>query len=493
VIRVRHLAWVIVVAAAVAVLAVGVGRSPSGLRTAASSLTAAQTGAWGTAREVPGLAGFNQYGLSAVNSISCPAPGNCTAGGFYDDRSRRQQAFVVREVNGVWRSAVAIPGLAALNQGGGAAVISLSCPSVGNCSAGGAYEDRQKRGQPFVANEVHGVWHAAMRVPGVPALGQIGRATVTSVSCASVGNCSAGGSYGTVVGITWPFRAFVVSEVHGVWRTAIQVPGLAALNVGLNGQVSSVSCGAAGNCAASGYFADKMGNLHGFLTVQVAGRWHAAIRVPGIAGGVQIGSATADSLSCASPGNCASGSDYVDSADHWQAYLVNEVRGSWHSSVEVPGTAALNEGNNAMVVAVSCVSPGNCAAGGHYASTLGHTQPFVVNEVNGSWQRAVQVRGPAAGNTAGVGSVEGISCTSPGNCTAGGGYLDDLGRAQAFVLTEVNGTWQPSIEVPGTAALNQGGRATVGSVSCASPGKCSAGGSYTAKNGYDVAFLVNEG
>jgi hypothetical protein len=58
-------------------------------------------------------------------------------------------------------------------------------------------------------------------------------------------------------------------------------------------------------------------------------------------------------------------------------------------------------------------------------------------------------------------------------------YSDSFGGGQAFVISEVNGTWGTAEEVPGTAALNQGGFAYVGSVSCASPGNCAAGGTVT--------------
>jgi len=126
VIRVRRLASMIVVVAAAVPIAAGVGEASTGGRAAAGSGAATQTPAWGSAREVPGLAAFNKYGPSQVNSISCPSPGNCTAGGFYNDRSRRQQAFVVNEVHGIWRTASRIPRLAALNQGGGAAVLATT-------------------------------------------------------------------------------------------------------------------------------------------------------------------------------------------------------------------------------------------------------------------------------------------------------------------------------------------------------------------------------
>jgi hypothetical protein len=46
-------------------------------------------------------------------------------------------------------------------------------------------------------------------------------------------------------------------------------------------------------------------------------------------------------------------------------------------------------------------------------------------------------------------------------------------------------------EVPGTAALNRGGSAWVSSVSCASAGNCSAGGS--SRDGFgSQAFVVNQ-
>jgi hypothetical protein len=55
---------------------------------------------------------------------------------------------------------------------------------------------------------------------------------------------------------------------------------------------------------------------------------------------------------------------------------------------------------------------------------------------------------------------------------------------QGFVVSEKNGVWGRAVEVPGLAALNKGGNAGVGSVSCASPGTCAAGGSYADRSGH---------
>ena len=86
-------------------------------------------------------------------------------------------------------------------------------------------------------------------------------------------------------------------------------------------------------------------------------------------------------------------------------------------------------------------------------------------------------------------AVNSVSCASAGNCAAGGFYSNG---GQAFVASEVNGTWRAAIEVPGTAALNQGGAARTDSVSCGSAGNCSAGGFYTDSSGRGQAFVVSQ-
>jgi hypothetical protein len=169
---------------------------------------------------------------------------------------------------------------------------------------------------------------------------------------------------------------------------------------------------------------------------------------------------------------------------------------AWGRAREVPGTGRLNTGGWAAITAVSCSSAGNCSAGGYYtpAAEPGYasTQVFVVSEVNGTWGRAREVPGTAALNWAGGARVNSVSCASPGNCSAGGYLNGDSGADQGFVVSEVHGTWGKARQVPGTAALNTGGEATLTSVSCAPAGTCSAGGLYTDNSGRRQAFVVNK-
>jgi hypothetical protein len=63
---------------------------------------------------------------------------------------------------------------------------------------------------------------------------------------------------------------------------------------------------------------------------------------------------------------------------------------------------------------------------------------------------------------------------------------------QAFVASEVNGTWRTATQLPGTGALNTGGHAFVESVSCTSASKCSAGGGYTGSARNRQAFVATQ-
>src|SRR5258706_548321 len=115
--------------------------------------------------------------------------------------------------------------------------------------------------------------------------------------------------------------------------------------------------------------------------------------------------------------------------------------GTWRTAIEVPGSGALNKGGNAEVFSVSCASAGNCAAGGLYRDGVITEQALVVSERNGTWGRARQVPGSGALNAGGEAVVGSVSCASAGNCAAGGSYTDTAGHQQAFVVSERNGTW----------------------------------------------------
>ena len=214
----------------------------------------------------------------------------------------------------------------------------MSCGSAGSCAAGGYYSHGDLGRRGFVAVERDGVWGVAIAVPGLAALNKDDYAEVTSVSCASAGSCTAGG-YHTYGGGNE--QGFVAVERDGVWGTAIQVPGLAALNTGAGAGVSSVSCVPAGSCTAVGGYTDRRDHSLGFVAVERDGRWGKAIAVPGLAA-LSKGDAGSLSVSCGSAGSCAAGGQYRNHG--LQGFVVVERHGRWGKAIAVPGLKALNTG-----------------------------------------------------------------------------------------------------------------------------------------------------
>jgi hypothetical protein len=480
-----------VVAAAVVAGLAGLGAAgPAGAVTAAAGAVRA-AGSWGKAIEVPGLGVLNKGGEAEVNAVSCVSPGYCAAGGDYIDATGvNSQGFVASERNGHWGKATEVPGLQALNTGGLAEVVDVSCTSPGNCAAGGDYANGPGGDdiREFVVSERNGRWGKAAEIHGPGGLNAGADAEDMSLSCGSAGNCAAGGEY--YVERSGNYQGFVAVEQNGRWGTAIEVPGLGALNTGGLADVASVSCGLAGYCAAGGYYQDNSGIAEGFVVAGRNGHWGTAIEVPGL-GALNAGatpynlSAAVGQVSCASAGNCAAGGYYADRSGRTQGFLVTERNGHWGKATEVPGLGALNAGGTAAVFfSVSCASAGNCAAGGTYTDRHHRGQGFLVTERNGHWGKATEVPGLGALNAGATADnngaeVNAVSCASAGNCAAAGSYADRSGRTQGFVADERNGRWSKAIQIPGLQALNTGGSAQVSALSCGPAGNCAAGGSYT--------------
>jgi hypothetical protein len=216
-------------------------------------------GAWGKAIEMPGTARLNKGAGAQISAVSCASSGNCGAGGTYVHGSRGF-AFVVSEKGGIWRQPIQVPGSASLSND--AAIEMVSCSTAGNCSAVGGYTDLSRHFQVLVVREKNYAWGRATEMPGTAALNKGAGAFTTSLSCGSAGNCSAGGYYRDTVG---RFQAFVVTEKAGAWGHAIEVPGTAALNKGGFDEISSVSCATAGNCAAGGTYTDASDRGQAFV------------------------------------------------------------------------------------------------------------------------------------------------------------------------------------------------------------------------------------
>jgi hypothetical protein len=435
---------------------------------------------WGAAKEVPGLSSLN-LSYAYVNSISCATAGNCAAGGSYasevDPFHSAPLGFVVDETNGIWGKAQEVPGLGALTvfgPFGGSYVTSVSCAAAGACAAVGTYTDAQGAIQDFVVDESGGTWGTAEEVPGLGALNVGGRALIQSVSCGAVGDCAAAGAYwsSTVPG-SW--QGLVVDELNGTWGTATVVPGPPGA---VTASLSQVSCAAADDCAAVGSYKDAKSAYQGFVVEESGGTWGTAKDVPGLSALNAGGDASAGTISCAAAGDCSAGGRYKDDIGAYQGFVVDESSGTWGTAREVPGLGALNDGKNAVVLAVSCAVAGACAGGGSFDTDPNHPQGFVVDETDGSWGKAKVVPGLGSLNVGRDAEIQSISCGAAGNCAASGLYNGAGDTASGFVVNERNATWGRAEEVPGLGRIIPTSDSRVTSISCASADHCSAGGYY---------------
>ena len=128
----------------------------------------------------------------------------------------------------------------------------------------------------------------------------------------------------------------------------------------------------------------------------------------------------------------------------------------WSSAKLMPGVP----GDWSVPIAVSCTGPGDCTTGGEYGTDdpYSGSLPFVATETAGKWGGARNVIDvPALGGNQ-YAAITSVSCAWPGNCAAVGYYLLSAALSfpgQAFVVDQVNGTWQPAHRLGGvTASVN---------------------------------------
>jgi len=345
----------------------------------------------------------------------------------------------------------------------------ISCPAAGDCVAAGDYYNGALPG--FVVEQENGVWGTAQPITGLSPLTGGSGVTVGSVSCASVGNCAVAGSLYAPYpssGSGDLLRGFVVSETDGVWGSAnILAPPVTETKLGA-GKLESVSCSTPGNCVAGGYDDTDYQTTEAEVITETDGTWGAPILVPGAPAYDQV-----ESVSCTAPGDCVAGLGSTRTG--YAAAVATESDGTW-SVQDVPGLTTLaSDQQDSSLESVSCSSTGDCTAAGEFSTPGDDGQLFVATEQDGTWGQASKL--PSSAEYAGLQIP--LSCAAPGDCAL---------AADGVIADEVDGSWSigaPSLSVEGIS----GG---VNALSCPSAGNCSAVGS--AQQGVDAAyaFVISE-
>lgn len=430
---------------------------------------AAPGGGWGPGVEaVQPANAAEKSDFVAVESVSCPSAGYCSAVGEYTDSSGQSQGLLLTETAGKWAPGVEphLPANAGASPGiPGNFVRIVSCASAGNCSAVGTYVDSSGNQEGVLLTETDGSWSAGVEA-ALPANAASSGEFVQwgSLSCASAGNCAAVGVY-TVPAAALRFQALLLTETDGIWST-----GVDAAPRSPSAALNSVSCPSAGNCTAVGWADDSSHVSQTLQLTEKAGSWGPPVEAALPADNTNLG-AELDSVSCASAGNCTAVGLYDvsnvnvgrdQSEFRGKGLLLTETGGSWATGVEatLPPDAVGPDGvDETYPPAVSCPSAGNCSVAAGYFDSSQNVHEALLDETGGSWAAAVEAPGGDFLNS--------VSCVSPGTC----GVL-----AGGRLLTEVGGQWGPEVETPLPA---NGGPGLPYSVSCASSGSCTAVGQYT--------------
>ena len=376
-----------------------------------------------------------------VLGLSCPAENSCTAVGYYDGPSG-QLPFTMDETPADgWGQPQPVAGLDSLETGtttqANSALWTLSCGAPGDCLAGGYYVGATAE-VPFTVAESDGAWGSATAIPGLAAFntgsGQAG--VVNGVSCPDASDC-------TVAGITTSRDAsgtttaqvFTLDESQGKWGTAnaLALPSSATLGTGLPPAFPggpALSCRAAGDCVLGIPATVTAGKstTNQFLTATEAssGSWTTATTIPGIPAGDD---SSANGL------NCESGACYVyGSYNAGSAASTPFIATSLSASGFGTAQTITNLPKTAGSLIISCADPGYCAL----ADNFGLSTPQLMTEANAS-----QVISPSGFNET-YGSEQSnpltVSVTSPAGGTPTGTVTISTGATTLCTATVASGS-----------------------------------------------------
>ena len=420
--------------------------------------TPAAGGVWQPPEEI--AVSLNTNGFAQTTSVSCSSPGNCGAVGKFDSQQSGDRLFVANEVNGSWGKAKQVPNPDEY----GEVASAISCPSDGDCFVVG---ENQSLGSTLVIDETNGTWAKPQDLVA---------GDLETVSCTTGGSCVAGGTVG------YGGQALVIPEAGGTWGTAQVLPG----PLDVDAAITSISCTASGDCTAGGSYDDQpAGPLPGvgypLVATETGGTWGSVRR---LAGPFDYSDSSDEvdlvtSVSCSSPGNCTAGGEYGAYDGFQQGFVASETAGVWGKAKEV--AASLDKGDRGYLQSVSCPTNGNCAVAGTYVDASGDPQAYVDNEVAGSWEPAEEVAGSL--NVGGYAWLSSVSCPSAGHCSAAGYFANAAGGFVALVVTELNGSWGVGQAIA-TSPIDDGS-AEVNSISCPSANSCAAGGLIVDNHNYN--------
>ena len=393
------------------------------------------SGSWATGVKAALPADAVATSEADMAAVSCASPGNCSAVGRYTDADGDTQGLLLTQSSGTWATGVklSLPGNA--DDDPEAALPSVSCAAAGECTAVGQYNG----GLGVRVTQTSGTWGAGVEVVPPTAGTEV---LIASVSCPSVGGCSAIGRYQEAP--TFPLVPLLLTQSSGTWAAPVKgtIPD-AQLNP--SAAMSSVSCASAGNCSAVGTYLHRSNAPQGVVFTQTAGTWApgAPTTPPADAAVEPIQSLAA--ISCPAAGSCSAVGNYV-----FRSQALTQMAGVLAPAIALQEPANVFTPPVSVPASVSCPAIGECSAVGSYQDSAGQGQAMVVDATRvaatlsltapaagtaGSAVPASSVAAVLAGGAAPSGTVTftvfGPQASPPGACAGGGTKVGDAGVSGA--------------------------------------------------------------
>lgn len=427
-------------------------------------------GAWWLGE--PAITGLNPpaQNASAVleESVSCAAAGSCVAVGNYTDTAGNVQGLIETFEGGTWTATTApLSGLSPAATGGYTELTAVSCPTEGSCIAVGGYGDASG-GDALIETLSGGVW-AATTAPVAGLSPASTSAALLNLSCPLSGSCTAVGYYNDASGKD----GLIETLAGGSWSA--QTAPVGGLTPAISSSSHTVmlgliSCATAGFCVVVSEYTDTAGDQQGLIETLSGGTW-ASTTAP--ISGLSPPPASSPlvylfGVSCPAAGSCVAVGSYVSyscSPTCGETYpsLIETLSGGTWSPMVAPlnGLSPAPFGVESSLNAVSCAAVGECVAVGLYGipeysnpQSFDSTQGLIETLSAGTW---TAVAAPASGlspaPTPNPNNVpDAVSCPVPGSCVAVGSYTAANGTLHPGLIESLSGgTWAATTgSAPGT-------------------------------------------
>ncbi len=238
-------------------------------------------GAWSAATEASLPPDAATSPAATPIALDCVGVGDCTTVGYFQDSHADSLGVILSESAGTWGAGTqaTLPSDAAPPTSYNAqttVLASLACPDAGDCTAGGSYTDAYGNTQALLLSQTAGIWGTGQEVTlpsNAERTATDQTAGIDAISCPTVGNCVAGGEYTDTAENN---DSLLVTQTGGVWSPGTQVSLPANSGQEQYSAIDAVSCAGVGSCTVIGTYEDRSGGTLGYTLKEAGGLWGAA-------------------------------------------------------------------------------------------------------------------------------------------------------------------------------------------------------------------------